>query len=173
MAAHLVRPEMSSLSGNSCWVTSWLRLDTGSSSLLPCFWILRHPRDIYTHTGYDVDTRYLLLDTRYICCPPESILESQGTGFVEACLVWRRRGVEEGVVGSGQYRDVWGVPLRERHGYCSGQGSWLWWEWGEVCYCWILSGPTIWILTTQHTTSWRGMWVQHSTIQILQNTLRQ
>ena len=34
---------------------------------------------------------------------------------MEACLVRRRRGVEEGVVGSGQYRDVGGVPLRERH----------------------------------------------------------
>ena len=39
---------------------------------------------------------------------------------MEACLVRRRRGVEEGVVGSGQYRDVWGVPLRERHGQWSG-----------------------------------------------------
>ena len=101
---------MSSLSGNSCWVTSWLRLDTGSSSLLPCFWILRNTCDIYT-----LDTRYY----DYICCSPESILESQGTGFVEACLVRRRRGVEEGVVGSGQYRDVGGVPLRERHGQWS------------------------------------------------------
>ena len=100
---------MSSLSGNSCWVTSWLRLDTGSSSLLPCFWILRHTCDIYIlHRYYD-----------YICCSPESILESQGTGFVEACLVRRRGGVEEGVVGSGQYRDVGGVPLRERHGHWS------------------------------------------------------
>ena len=39
---------------------------------------------------------------------------------MEACLVRRRRGVEEGVVGSGQYRDVWRVPLRERHGQWSG-----------------------------------------------------
>ena len=56
---------------------------------------------------------------------------------MEACLVRRRRGVEEGVVGSGQYRDVWGVPLRERHGQWSGVlivivrcGGGLWW--GEV-----------------------------------------
>ena len=39
---------------------------------------------------------------------------------MEACLVRGWRGVEEGVVGSGQYRDVWGVPLRERHGQWSG-----------------------------------------------------